>query len=792
MSGMSGTRLVVRGQVQGVGFRPAVWHLAREMGLVGDVRNSALGVEIRLWGRDADAFPARLRAALPAQARIEAIDVEPWSGPVPTGFEILASVEGRLRAAVTPDLATCPACLDELSTPGARRHRYPFTNCSQCGPRFSIIEGGPYDRARTTMAVFDLCAECAREYRDPADRRFHAQPIACPLCGPRVWLERLGTADSAQTPESGARGELMADAIDAAVACIRRGGIVAIRGLGGVHLACDATRADAVARLRQRKRRRSKAFALMARDLDGVRTWARVSALEAKLLTGVEAPIVLLRKSERALSDAVAPGLDRVGFMLPHTPLQHLLLQALEVPLVMTSGNRSGQPPCTTNDEVRTRLAGVADVALLHDRDIANRIDDSVVRVDLDQPRLLRRARGYAPAPLPLPPGFDPELSVLALGGDLKNAFCMVQNGFAVLSQHMGDLDDASTADEARHNLDLYRALYQHAPDCIAVDLHPQYHSARLGHALAGSCPVLEVQHHHAHIAACLAENRHPLDGPAVLGIALDGMGYGPGGGLWGGEFLLADYRAFQRLACIQPVPMPGGDAAGREPWRAAYAQLASVAPFDGWLQTHGESETLRQLAGKPLRTLDAMIRHGINAAPSSSCGRLFDAAAVCAGLAFERQDHEGQAAMALEAVIDHGLLDLHAEGYPFRQAQTADDLPCIDPAAVWSAMLEDRIANVPVGHIAARFHVGLARALVAMAGRVAGTIRQVALSGGCFQNAALFRLVHQGLEAEGFEVLSHSSVPANDGGIALGQALVALARHQGLAHVPRNSRPHC
>jgi hydrogenase maturation protein HypF len=772
-----GLQLVVRGQVQGVGFRPAVWRLACDLGLAGDVRNTPEGVVIRLWGEAAAGFPDRLMAALPALARIEHLRAEPIAGARPAGFAILASETGEMRGAVTPDAATCTDCLAEIRDPLQRRFRYPFTNCTNCGPRFSIVTGAPYDRARTTMAPFDLCPACAAEYRDPADRRFHAQPIACGRCGPRIWIERLGAG------VVNAESFTALDDIDATGGLILAGHIVAIRGIGGVHLACDATNAAAVAELRRRKRRPAKALALMARDLDVVRAFCEVSAEEAAALGGPEAPIVLLRARPGALPEGIAPGLDRLGIMLPHTPFQHLILRRIGRPVVMTSGNRSGEPQCTGNEETRARLAGIADFACLHDREIANRIDDSVVRVDLGRVRVLRRARGFAPQGMALPPGFRHDRQVLAMGADLKNAFCLVKDGQAILSQHMGDLGDAATHADAARNRALYARLFDHTPELVAVDSHPGYRSSEAGRALAGTRPVVEVQHHHAHIAACLAECGWPLDAPPVLGIALDGTGHGPDGTVWGGEFLFCDYRGFTRAGCLKPVALPGGEAAVREPWRNAYAHLMAEMGWAEFAMNFDGLEIFRRLSAVPRATLDAMIASGTNAPLASSCGRLFDAAAAIAGLAWGAQNYEGEAAMRFEAAIDPGAMaepdDL---AYPFAIPLLGGrGLPYIEPLAVWRAMLGDLVLGTPPGVMAARFHRGLARAVIRMAERlVAGSaIDTVALSGGVFQNATLFALVHDGLTAQGLSVLSHSRTPANDGGIALGQAVIALAASQ-------------
>lgn len=759
----------VRGRVQGVGFRPTVWRLARELGLAGEVLNDAEGVLIRVAGPSGaiDGLLDRLRREPPPLARIDRIETEAIAPPAFRGFQVVESHLGRARTDVTPDAVTCPACLAEVLDQNARRHGYVFTNCTHCGPRFSITRAIPYDRAATTMAPFALCADCARDYGDPADRRFHAEPIACPACGPRLRLIRLDG------------GEIGApDALAETLRLLDAGEIIAIRGLGGFHLACDATRADTVAALRVRKRRDARPFALMARDIAMVRHHAEVDDAAEAALQAAAGPIVLVpMRQPSTLPAAVAPGLGLLGFMLPTTALHHLILRAMARPLVMTSGNLSGEPQVIDDEGVCDRLRGVAVAALTHDRAIANRIDDSVVRVIAGVPRLLRRGRGHAPASFPLPPGFAGHGPVLAMGGELKAAFCLAQDGRAILSQHMGDLEDARAEADYRRNLAVYEGLYDHRPAVIAVDRHPDYLSAKQGRARAAAAGLglIEVQHHHAHVAACLAENQRPQGAPPVLGIIADGLGYGDDGTLWGGEFLLADYRDFRRLALLKPVAMPGGAMAAREPWRNLYAQLDAAMGWPACLAAFGRLPLCSALAARPLATLDAMIHQGRFAPLSSSCGRLFDAVAAALDLCPDRQSFEGQAAMRLEALADPA-----AQGaYPF--AVTASDTMVLDPGPLWPRLLGDLMQGVPAAVIAMRFHRGLALAMADMAMRLRGDpdrprFDTVALSGGCFQNALLFETLARGLEQAGFNVLSHREVPANDGGLALGQALVALA----------------
>ena len=776
----NGELIVVRGQVQGVGFRPTVWRLAKEFGLAGDVSNTAEGVHIRLWGKGISSFLERLQSEAPPLARIQKLERQSFKGDPPAGFEIAETSQGTMRVAITPDAATCPACLNEIADPFDARYRYPFTNCTNCGPRFSIIEAAPYDRAKTSMKAFDLCGECRREYEAPDDRRYHAQPVACHACGPRAWIEKLGKGAVNSEAFS------MMDDVDAVGGMLMSGKIVAIKGLGGFHLACDATNADAVERLRARKRRRDKAFALMARDIETIKDYAYLTPQEETALKTPAAPIVLLQTRQDApLPQAVAPGLNRLGFMLAYTPLHHLMLKRMTRPIIMTSGNISGEPQCITNDQARTKLANVADFACMTDRDIINRIDDSVMRIDLDQPRIIRRARGYAPAAIELPAGLEKAPKILSLGADLKNAFCLIKDGDAIVSQHMGDLDTPATADDLVRNLALYQDLYEHGADLIAIDQHPEYRSSKLGRKIAqkSGAPLVEVQHHHAHIAACMVDNAWPANGGRVLGIALDGAGWGGDGTIWGGEFLACDYHGFERLAHFKPVALPGGDAAAREPWRNAYAHLTAEMGWADITMNFHALDCFQFLNDKPRKTLDNMIRDGVNAPLASSCGRLFDAGAAILGLAREQQSYEGHAAMLFEAAIDPDAMQESADlDYPFTiPLMNGRGLPYIEPLAAWRAMLGDLTLNTPIGVIAARFHRGLARAIIAMIDRLMGPDRAfaaVALSGGCFQNKTLFELVHVGLDMRGYKVLSHNQVPANDGGIALGQAAIAGAHY--------------
>ncbi len=782
-------RVRVRGAVQGVGFRPMVWRLAREYGLRGWVSNDGQGVTILACGTASavGAFVDALPGQAPPLARIEAIERESVAErPENVDFRIVSSHGGTIRTSVVADAATCPECLAEITNPAARRYRYPFTNCTHCGPRLSIIEAIPYDRAATTMRDFPLCAECAAEYENPGDRRFHAQPIACPVCGPRAWLE------SADGHPLAIESLTALDSVDASCTLIERGYIVAIKGLGGFQLACDAGNETAVARLRQRKQRERKPFALMARDLDVVRAYCAVSDTEAALLHSPAAPIVILDANgpHRVAAD-VAPGMATLGFMLPNTPLHHLLLQQMTRPIVLTSGNLSDEPQRIDNADARSRLRGIADYFLLHDRGIARRVDDSVVRVMAGKPRLMRRARGYAPAPIRLPDGFAAAPPILAMGGELKNTFCLLREGQASVSHHMGDLADAFCHADYVQSVTKYHQLFEHDTRIIAVDKHPEYLSRKLGVAMAEQRGLAceDVQHHHAHMAACMAENGIALESGPVLGVALDGLGYGGDGTLWGGEFFLADYRQYTRLATFKPVAMLGGEQAILEPWRNTYAHLMAEMDWSHFTIHYSELGLYRFLATKPRHVLNGMMAKGVNSPSASSCGRLFDAVAAATGVCRERALYEGQAAVEFEALVDQRALADESDtlAYLFVIAHLDNGLPYVEPLAMWQALLGDLLRATPLPLIAARFHKGLAiviaRMVEALSRQEHGsqTVNTVALSGGVFQNRILLEQVVMRLERRGFKVLAHHRVPANDGGLALGQAVIAAAR--ALAH---------
>ncbi|MEU0333958.1 carbamoyltransferase HypF [Streptomyces sp. NPDC006193] len=764
-------RLTVRGTVQGVGFRPHVHRLADALRLTGFVANTGDGVLIEVEGPapEVDRFCALLAERPPPLATVTGVTGEDLPATGRTGpFTIRSTERAPGRTQLPPDTATCADCLRELSDPADRRHRHPFLTCTHCGPRFTIATGMPYDRAATTMAGFPMCPACAREYRDPADRRFHAQPVACPDCGPRLSLTPAG--GGARRPARDAQ------ALAAARALLAAGRIVAVKGVGGYHLACDATDARAVTALRERKERGGKPFAVMCADLATAERIAHMTDAARDALTGAARPIVLLRRRTPPdglrLADQVCPGSPHLGVMLPYTPVHTLLFGLPGDPpgprvLVMTSGNRSGEPIATDDGEALTRLAGIADAWLAHDRPIAVPCDDSLLRVRADgTAQVLRRSRGYVPRPLRLPVPVRP---ALAVGGDLKNACCLGEGEHAWLGPHVGDMGELATleaAGRAERHLALLTGV---TPGLVAADRHPGYHSARRARGRAAAlglpAPVL-VQHHHAHIASAMAQ--HGLDGAApVIGVAFDGTGYGDDGTVWGGEVLLADYTGHRRFAHLTPAPLPGGDAGVANPCRTALARLwAAGLPWDPDLPSVAAcSDTERAVLRRQLERQVACV-------PTSSMGRLFDAVSSLAGVC-HRAAYEAQAATELEAAALEASGDDTA-AYPFGLSG-AGSLAC-SPAPMLRALLDDRARGTPAPVLAARFHRGVARAVaeICRRARTATGLATVALTGGVFANALLEEECTALLTRDGFTVLRHGEVPPNDGGLALGQLMVA------------------
>jgi hydrogenase maturation protein HypF len=752
---LDGLSVRVRGTVQGVGFRPFVYGLAARHRLTGWVRNTTGAVEIELDGpEDALArFLADLRRDAPPLARIDRVETVARRPSGFRSFEILESRADGDWQPVAPDAATCDACLDEIFDPEGRRYRYPFTNCTHCGPRFTIIEDLPYDRGRTTMRAFPMCDECRREYEDPWDRRFHAQPVACPECGPRVWLH---LPEAAVPP---------GDPIERCAELLRDGMIVALRGLGGFQLACDASNPEAVAGLRDRKRRWGKPFALMVTDQEAARRLCYMGPAERAALSSRERPVVLLRRLPGAdLAPDVAPGLDTLGLMLPYTPLHHLLLHDFGGPLVMTSGNLSDEPIAIGNWEALERLAGIADAFLLHDREIYARYDDSVVRELGDSITSIRRARGYAPAALELP--FTADRAILACGAQQKSTFCLVKGSKAFLSPHIGDLESVETLERFRDSLVLYRRLFRVEPEVVAHDLHPDY----LATQFALDYPVdsgvrVGVQHHHAHLVAGMVE--HGLHGP-VIGVAYDGTGYGSDGAIWGGEVMVADWTSFHRVGHLRYAPLLSGESAIRRPTRMAISYIWSLLP-----EAEGEFDAfLRSFTPEELTVLRRLHDTGFNAPPTSSCGRLFDAVAALLGLRSEAI-YEGQPAVELEALADGRVETV----YPWAVVREGERR-IVDPGPTILALWRDARSGRSLPEVAGAFHNTVAAFTAALCegAREDTGLERVVLSGGCFQSALLTRRVKEALGRAGFEVYTHERVPPNDGGLALGQAVVAHA----------------
>jgi hydrogenase maturation protein HypF len=815
-------RVEVSGVVQGVGFRPFVYSLARERGLTGWVNNTAEGVTIVIEGdpQFVDGFADEVWRLAPPMAVVESVvshSIEP------TGFETFDIRESEARGDLTlvsPDIATCPTCLAELLDPADRRYGYAFTNCTNCGPRFTIIESLPYDRPATSMKDFQMCPQCAAEYGDPADRRFHAQPNACHICGPRLYLngsdvppgfawaaaeEFTPLPDRDRDTEAARSDAILRTAAD----LLTSGRILAIKGLGGFHLACDATDEAAVTALRERKRRWGKPLAVMLPDAQSVSTLCHVNDQEAALLEGTKRPIVLLElkspsdaeagaggSEERlrapvetegldrsaspersgapapadggALAPSVAPGLKELGVMLPYTPLHHLLMRAVGGrPLVMTSGNLSDEPIAIDNAEALDRLSGVADAFLLHDREIRQRYDDSVVRVVSGRTELVRRSRGYAPFPVRLP--FATDVHILATGPEQKATFCLAREDYAFVSQHVGDMENAETLEAYERTLALYEEMFRVRPALVAHDLHPEYLTTKF--ALSLGLPTVAVQHHHAHIAGVTAE--HGIS-EKVVGVAYDGTGYGSDGTIWGGEVLLADWAGFERVAHLRPVPMPGGAAAVRRPARMAFGLLEAM---DRGLFDHpGASILRRSFSHEEHTTLSAMVSRGLNSPLTSSMGRLFDAVAALCGVRAIAQ-YEGQAAIELEAVADP------SERGAYHFALTGASPTVIDPEPVVRELLDDLAAGASPATVSARFHNAVVAVTVDVATRACqrAGVRHVACAGGVFMNRLVLAGVLAGVEAAGLVPLLHRELPVNDGDISYGQAVVAWARRDAV-----------
>jgi len=827
-------KLTVRGAVQGVGFRPFVFRLATGLGLAGWVNNSPQGVFIEVEGPGAELekFLLRLETEKPPRSFIQSLEAS-WLDPVDyTGFEIRPSeTSGSKIALVLPDIATCPDCLREIFDPKNRRHRYPFTNCTNCGPRFSIIESLPYDRANTSMKVFAMCPQCRAEYDDPRNRRFHAQPNACPICGPHLELwEGSRVCENAESPHSHERGY---DALLAAAQAIREGKIVAVKGLGGFHLMTDARNDKAVQLLRERKQREEKPFALMFPSLESVKAECEVSPLEERLLRSPESPIVLLEKianRKSQIANLVAPGNPCLGVMLPYTPLHHLLMAELGFPVVATSGNLSDEPICTDEHDALERLRDIADVFLVHNRPIVRHVDDSIVRVMLDRELVLRRARGYAPLPVEVRNAecgvrnkmanegeANSELRIpnseiiLAVGAHLKNAVALSVGNQVFISQHIGDLETEQAHSAFRRVIADFEKLYEARPQIIAADLHPDYLSTKFAKELVaqisrpvGKTPTgglchIGVQHHIAHVLSCMVENEIA---PPVLGVSWDGTGYGLDGTVWGGEFFLVTNESIERIAHLRPFRLPGGDKAVKEPRRTALGLLYEMSGDAIFSEqkvrregapngTRGACAPLTAFSKAELATLKTMLAKKLNSPVTTSVGRLFDAVASLINLR-QQIRFEGQAAMELEFALDGieteetypvriaecGLRNKKAnEGETNSELRTSNSELVMDWSPMIEGILEDVKDGIPVGIISAKFHNALVEGIVAVA-KHAGQNR-VVLSGGCFQNRYLTERAVRRLQAEGFRPYWHQRVPPNDGGIALGQVVAALRQKE-------------
>jgi hydrogenase maturation protein HypF len=758
----------VRGIVQGVGFRPFVYGLAVKHNLKGWVYNTSEDVRIELEGT-AEAirqFERELKTKAPPLARIENVTVEYHPPRGYKNFEIRQSQaqEGKYQL-ISPDVATCQACLGELLNPEDRRYRYPFTNCTNCGPRFTIIEDMPYDRPKTTMRYFQMCPQCQVEYDNPLDRRFHAQPNACPKCGPQVELvDNQGNLITESNP------------IAAASQILKEGKVVAIKGLGGFLLACDATNDTVIKTLRQRKKRSSKPFAIMVATVEEAKKHCYVSPEEENLLTSPQSPIVLMRwREDSSVSREIAPNLKFLGVMLPYTPLHHILLRDTGLPLVMTSGNLSEEPIARDNDEALRRLSGIADYFLVHNRDIYSRYDDSVAILERGTSQLIRRARSYAPYPIRLQ--FEAK-QVLGCGAEEKNTFCLTKDNYAFLSQHIGDMENMETLEHFDSTISLYKRLFHVEPEIIAYDLHPDYLATKYAQELSESgMKLVPVQHHHAHIASCMADNG--LESP-VIGVALDGTGMGADGNIWGGEFLVADYRNFRRVGHLEYLPLPGGDAAIKRPYRTAIGYILTLLGENALNAVIVNEEKQSQLASigqvtkVEVEVIKSQIERKINSPVSSSMGRLFDAISAMLGIRGEI-DYEGQAAVELEMAAYEEDYAHVKESYPYRIVEN-EELRIVHLRDLLSAIIKDFREGVSKGRISVKFHNTVAQMINEMCHLIANEtgIRQLALSGGVFQNRLLLRKTVSLLESGGFQVFTHRQVPCNDGGISLGQAVIA------------------
>jgi len=746
--GINSKHIRVYGIVQGVGFRPFIYRLAKKYNLKGWVLNTSSSVEIEVEGEEDSikAFINDIQTKKPPLARIERIETEDIHFNNFEDFIIKESKEDSGYQLISPDIAVCSDCLRELFDPNDRRYRYPFINCTNCGPRFTIIEDIPYDRKNTTMKKFKMCRDCEEEYNNPMDRRFHAQPNACPVCGPEVWLEGIEICDPVKET-----ARLLMD-----------GYIVAIKSLGGFHLSCDATSDKTVRILRERKRRGYKPFAIMMENVETVKNYCYLTPEEEMALTSPQAPIVLLKiKNLKDISKEVAPNNNYLGVMLPYTPLHHLLLSEISFPLVMTSGNLSEEPICQENEEALRRLEGIADYFLLNNRDIYSRYDDSVLFLIEDKPQITRRARGYAPSPIKLPLN---TVETLSCGGELKNTFCLTKDRYAFVSQHIGDLENMETLEHFTDTLELYKRLFRIEPEVIACDVHPDYLSTRYALQFEGKLPVVRVQHHYAHIVSCMAENS-VID--PVIGIALDGSGYGLDGAVWGGEILIADYSGFERKAHLEYLPMPGGEIAIKKPYRLAIGYLYSL------FKDIPELPFLKDISKEEIEIIKKQIDKNINTPLTSSMGRLFDTVSSMLNICKE-SSYEGQPAIELEMAGK----DFETDEYYRWEMDSKDGTFIIRVKSIFEDIIEE-LGRVPDSLISAKFHNTIAMMIMSIGVllREETKINRIVLSGGCFQNRRLLRRTISLLREKQFQVMTHHYIPCNDGGISLGQAIVGGRR---------------
>ncbi len=765
MKALLSKKINISGAVQGVGFRPFVYKIAQELNLFGEVFNNSAGVVILLQCTQIqlDKFLSFLNNNAPELSNIVDISIEDdyLHDKIYKDFSIGKSSKGKVSAVVLPDACICKDCIEDITNESNRRYGYAFTNCTNCGPRFSIVKEIPYDRKSTSMSIFPMCSQCEKEYQDPADRRFHAQPNACPVCGPQLQLTDATGNDIATS-----------DIIAKTAALLKQGKIIAIKGIGGFHLACLGSIESAVTALRERKHRKHKPFALMARDIPMVKEYCLMSEQEECLLVDRASPIVLLTKANDLLPVQVAPNQKSLGFMLPYSPLHYLLLQHLNEPLVLTSGNRSHHPQIVDNQHALNELDKIADYFLMHNRDIINRVDDSVVQYAAEAPRVIRRARGYAPTSLPLPRGFEGCTGLLAVGAELKNTFCLFTESQAILSQHIGDLKTLESYQDFQNNIDLYQQLYDTTIKYLACDFHPDYLSSKYAdnYAQTNSIKLTKVQHHHAHIAACLFEYGRSLDDDKVLGVIWDGMGLGADQCLWGGEFLLADYLEFNRIAQFEYVPLLGGDRAASEPWRMAYAYFKQhKLSIDNWF------------SGKPIEAFDALLASSMPLSYTSSVGRLFDAVAYILGICKQQINYEAQAAIELESLANECTQTEHFQAYEF-EMKLISGRYTICTAKLWLAILEDLNNNVKYADVAYKFHLSLAKLLLKSTLQLKQEydFNTVVLSGGVFNNKLLLGLIQELFcKMTSIKILIPSKIPLGDGGISLGQSAVCAAREK-------------